>query len=88
MTMELRLRIEHPKGTSIESRTLKAPLHVLIGAFGSGPTRPRGQIARDACVASGDLEEGDSQGLPVWSRHVGDSIIASNLTRRVDSRCS
>jgi len=30
------------------------------------------------------LEEGPSQGLPVWSRHVGDPILASNLTRRVD----
>jgi hypothetical protein len=25
-----------------------------------------------------------SQGLPVWSRHVGDPILESNLTRRVD----
>ena len=31
-----------------------------------------------------DLEEGESQGLPVWSRHVGDPILESNLTRRVD----
>ena len=31
-----------------------------------------------------DLEEGASQGLPVWSRHVGDPILASNRTRRVD----
>ena len=31
-----------------------------------------------------DLEEGESQGLPVWSRHVGDPILASNITRRVD----
>ena len=31
-----------------------------------------------------DLEEGESQGLPVWSRHVGDPILKSNLTRRVD----
>ena len=31
-----------------------------------------------------DLEEGESQGLPVWSRHVGDPILASNRTRRVD----
>jgi len=36
-------------------------------------------------VARGsDLEEGESQGLPVWSHHVGDPILASNLTRRVD----
>ena len=31
-----------------------------------------------------DLEEGESQGLPVWSRHVGDPVLASNRTRRVD----
>ena len=31
-----------------------------------------------------DLEEGESQGLPVWSRHVGDPILDSNLTRRID----
>lgn len=35
-------------------------------------------------VRGSDLEEGDSQGLPVWSRHVGDPILKSNLTRRVD----
>ncbi|HEY3384535.1 MAG TPA: NAD(P)H-binding protein [Vicinamibacterales bacterium] len=36
-------------------------------------------------VARGsDLEEGESQGLPVWSRHVGDPILESNMTRRVD----
>ena len=31
-----------------------------------------------------DDEEGESQGLPVWSRHVGDPILESNITRRVD----
>ena len=35
-------------------------------------------------VRGSDLEEGESQGLPVWSEHVGDPILASNLTRRVD----
>jgi NAD(P)-dependent dehydrogenase (short-subunit alcohol dehydrogenase family) len=35
-------------------------------------------------VRGSDLEEGDSQGLPVWSRHAGDPILRSNLTRRVD----
>ena len=35
-------------------------------------------------VRGSDLEEGASQGLPVWSRHVGDPILESNLTRRVD----
>jgi hypothetical protein len=35
-------------------------------------------------VRGSDLEEGDSQGLPVWSRHVGDPILESNMTRRID----
>jgi hypothetical protein len=35
-------------------------------------------------VRGSELEEGESQGLPVWSRHVGDPILKSNLTRRVD----
>ena len=35
-------------------------------------------------VRGSDLEEGPSQGLPVWSEHVGDPILESNLTRRVD----
>ncbi len=35
-------------------------------------------------VRGSDLEEGESQGLPVWSRHVGDTILKSNMTRRVD----
>src|SRR3954454_5979251 len=35
-------------------------------------------------VRGSDLEEGESQGLPVWSRHVGDPILKSNSTRRVD----
>ncbi len=32
-------------------------------------------------VRGSDLEEGQSQGLPVWSRHVGDPILQSNMTR-------
>jgi len=35
-------------------------------------------------VRGSDLEEGQSQGLPVWSRHVGDPVLESNITRRVD----
>ena len=35
-------------------------------------------------VRGSDLEEGESQGLPVWSQHVGDPILESNMTRRVD----
>ncbi len=35
-------------------------------------------------VRGSDLEEGESEGPPVWSRHVGDPILASNRTRRID----
>lgn len=35
-------------------------------------------------VRGSDLEEGPSEGLPVWSAHVGDPVLASNRTRRID----
>jgi hypothetical protein len=35
-------------------------------------------------VRGSDLEEGESDGLSVWSRHVGDAILRSNRTRRID----
>jgi len=35
-------------------------------------------------VRGSELEEGPSQGLPVWSPHVGDPMLESNRTRRVD----
>ncbi|SAL32818.1 NmrA family protein [Caballeronia udeis] len=35
-------------------------------------------------VRASNLEEGESQGLPVWSQHVGDPKLSSNMTRRVD----
>ena len=35
-------------------------------------------------VRGSSLEEGDSQGLPVWSQHVGDPVLESDITRRVD----
>jgi hypothetical protein len=40
--------------------------------------------ARWTVVRGSDLEEGERQGLPVWSRHVGDPILAGNITRRTD----
>jgi NAD(P)-dependent dehydrogenase (short-subunit alcohol dehydrogenase family) len=40
--------------------------------------------ARWTVVRGSDLEEGESQGLPIWRRHVGDPALASNRTRRVD----
>lgn len=35
-------------------------------------------------VRGSDLEEGPSEGLPVWSHHIGDAILKSNRTRRTD----
>ena len=35
-------------------------------------------------VRGSTLEEGESQGLPVWAHHVGDPLLASDRTRRVD----
>lgn len=35
-------------------------------------------------VRGSDLKEGESEGVPVWSRHIGDPILKSNMTRRVD----
>jgi uncharacterized protein YbjT (DUF2867 family) len=35
-------------------------------------------------VRGSDLEEGPSEGLPLWSAHVGDPVLASNRTRRID----
>ena len=35
-------------------------------------------------VRGSDLEEGESEGLPIWREHVGHPALASNLTRRID----
>ena len=35
-------------------------------------------------VRASKLEEGAGEGLPVWSRHVGDAVLRSDITRRVD----
>lgn len=35
-------------------------------------------------VRGSDLEEGPGDGLPLWAEHVGDPLLASNLTKRTD----
>lgn len=35
-------------------------------------------------VRGSDLEEGPSEGLPIWREHVGDPALAGNRTRRID----
>lgn len=82
-------------GQDVYSRTLKA--EEMFGRWFGRITRMvdiddqvkacRRVFASDTLwtvVRGSDLEEGDSQGLPVWSRHVGDPVLASNITRRVD----
>ena len=43
-----------------------------------------GSDTRWTVVRGSDLEEGESQGMPMWSKHVGDPMLESNITRRVD----
>ena len=82
-------------GQDVYSRKLK----MIVNVFGSVAKLARFADLDDqveACrrvfasdsqwtvVRGSDLQEGESQGLPVWSRHVGDPILESNITRRVD----
>ena len=82
-------------GQDVYSRKLK----MIVNVFGSVAKLARFADLDDqveACrrvfasdsqwtvVRGSDLEEGESQGPPVWSRHVGDPILESNITRRVD----
>jgi hypothetical protein len=82
-------------GQDVYSRTFKW----FVGVFGwvarlirvadindqvEGCRRVFASDTRWTVVRGSDLEEGESQGLPVWSRHVGDPILESNKTRRVD----
>ena len=53
-------------------------------AWGPLPASQLSSHPLDNCSLDSDLEEGESQGLPVWSNHVGDPILKSNMTRRVD----
>jgi NAD(P)-dependent dehydrogenase (short-subunit alcohol dehydrogenase family) len=82
-------------GQDVYSRRLKWKVAVL-GGFGKLARAVDLDDQVEACrrvfasdtrwtvVRASELEEGESQGLPVWSRHVGDPILASNITRRVD----
>ena len=82
-------------GKDVYSRSFKALLRasIVIGKFlraveiddqEEACRRIFNSQTRWTVVRGSDLEEGESHGLPVWSRHVGDPILASNMTRRVD----
>ncbi len=82
-------------GLDVYSRRLKAAVKVfgwLMRLFRVADINDQVEACRRVfasdtrwtVVRGSDLEEGESQGLPVWSRHVGDPILESNITRRVD----
>ena len=82
-------------GQDVYSRKLKAIVKIFgplarLGRFADlddqveACRRVFASDTRWTVVRGSDLEEGESQGLPVWSRHVGDPILKSNITRRVD----
>ena len=82
-------------GQDVYSRTFKALVKAFgwlarllrVGELDDQVEACRRVFASDnhwTVVRGSDLEEGESQGLPVWSRHVGDPILKSNITRRVD----
>jgi hypothetical protein len=82
-------------GRDLYSRTFKALVKaggwvarlLRVGEIDDQVEACRRVFASDTAwtvVRGSDLEEGESQGLPVWSRHIGDPILASNRTRRVD----
>ncbi len=82
-------------GQDVYSRTFKAVVKAVgwlarllrIGELDDQVEACRRVFAsntRWTVVRGSRLEEGESQGLPVWSKHVGDPVLASNITRRVD----
>jgi NAD(P)-dependent dehydrogenase (short-subunit alcohol dehydrogenase family) len=82
-------------GRDVYSRSLKWKV-VVLGAIGKlvravdlddqveACRRVFASDTRWTVVRGSELDEGESEGLPVWSRHVGDPILESNITRRVD----
>ncbi|MER5351001.1 NAD(P)H-binding protein [Kitasatospora sp. NPDC002551] len=72
----LSLRIATVLGRLVRAVEIDDQVEACRRVFASG--------TRWTVVRGSDLEEGASQGLPVWSRHVGDPVLASNLTRRID----
>jgi len=82
-------------GQDVYSRTFKAVIKIAgwiarivrVGQIDDQVEACRRIFASDTrwtVVRGSNLEEGESQGLPVWSTHVGDRILDSNITRRVD----
>jgi NAD(P)-dependent dehydrogenase (short-subunit alcohol dehydrogenase family) len=82
-------------GRDVYSRSLKWKV-VVLGGIGKlvravdlddqveACRRVFASDTRWTVVRGSELDEEESEGLPVWSRHVGDPILESNITRRVD----
>jgi NAD(P)-dependent dehydrogenase (short-subunit alcohol dehydrogenase family) len=75
-TFKLVLKVVEWIGRTLRAVEIEDQVEACRRIFASG--------TRWTVVRGSDLEEGESQGLPVWSRHIGDPILASNITRRVD----
>jgi hypothetical protein len=58
--------------------------HAAPGAGSCSPAAGISSDTRRTLVPGSGLEESESQGLPVWRRQVGDPMLESNITRRVD----
>ncbi|WP_101258476.1 NAD(P)-dependent oxidoreductase [Streptomyces barkulensis] len=71
-------------GVKVAARVGKLVRYVEIDDQVEACRRIFASDTRWTVVRGSSLEEGESQGLPVWSRHVGDPVLASDLTRRVD----
>jgi hypothetical protein len=75
-TFKLLVKVSAWLGRAIRAVDINDQVEACRRIFGSD--------SRWTVVRGSDLEEGDSQGVPVWSRHVGDPILESNMTRRID----
>jgi len=70
-------------------RRMMGALAKALRIFDSGDEREacRRIFSSDSlwtAVRGGKLEEGESLGMPVWSRHVGDPMLGSHRMRRID----
>ncbi|MDP2064304.1 MAG: NAD(P)H-binding protein [Phaeovulum sp.] len=78
----------YPRRLRLEMRIIPPLVRLLRVADIGDQVRACARIfasSRDWTLVRGsDLEEGPSEGLPIWSDHVGDPILALNRTRRID----
>lgn len=78
----------YPLSLRLQMRLIPPVLRLLrIADIGDQERAAASIFASDRAwtvVRGSDLEEGPSEGLPLWSAHVGDPVLAANRTRRTD----